>query len=314
MRLSCVIRMPDLSKLDIPERLRLISVKDDQIFHELKIRNRRIEDQEDGAAKGDYVLIDAINSHGGSRTLHIELGKKCFPDYEKVLLGCQVGQELRVVINGEDTVIHIQSVRRVIELSLTDDTIASLRIPDVATLIEYRRKYLRQNGEKIADCIFRAIQPRLIDNVLALADISLDADEMDLYNQQQRTMLQNISGDVDQRLMKAYGADGTKTLEECYRQFYEDNKRTFSMYLWGKALAGQEHATPTESEYRQALTYYCLVFNKTEEQVEQEGLREEMLRSFYLQYGINRLKDYYKSMVSFSAAGIPLQPLKRLKA
>lgn len=47
-----------------------------------------------------------------------------------------------------------------------------------------------------------------MDNVLALEDVSLDTDEMDRYNQGRRIMLQNISGDVDAHLMKAYGSDG----------------------------------------------------------------------------------------------------------
>lgn len=73
-----------------------------------------------------------------------------------------------------------------------------------------------------------------MDNVLALEDVSLDTDEMDRYNQGRRIMLQNISGDVDAHLMKAYGSDGGgKTLESVVG-FYEDNKRNFLIYLWSK--------------------------------------------------------------------------------
>lgn len=70
----------------------------------------------------------------------------------------------------------------------------------------------------------------------------------------------------------------------------------------------QEHAPPTEKKYHQALAFYCLAYDTTEEQVEQERLREEALRSFYMQYGIGRLRDYYKSIVYFSAVGIPFLP------
>lgn len=57
---SHVVRMPDLSKLNIPEKQRLIRVRDEQIFQELKTQHRRIEDQTDGAEKGNYVLIDVV--------------------------------------------------------------------------------------------------------------------------------------------------------------------------------------------------------------------------------------------------------------
>ncbi len=310
MGLSHVIRMPDLAKLEIPAKQRLISVKDEQIFRGLRSQNRQIADQEGGAAKGDFVLFDATDSRGGSRTLHIELGGKYFPDYEGALLGCKAGQELHAQVDGDDTLIHVRSVRKVIEFPLTDVSIAALHIPGAATLAEYREKYLREHGDEIAERVFRAIQQKLKDRVLDMTEFSLDDSEMDLYHQRQCTMLRNIFGDIDERLRKAYGADGAKTLEKCYQQFYADNKRSFLLYLLGKAMAEQDHATPTETEYRQALESYCLIFEKTEEQVEQEGLQEEALRSFYIQYGIGRIRDYFKSVVRFSAVGISSQPLE----
>lgn len=310
MSFSYVVRMPDLSKLDIPAKQRLISVRDEQIFSDLKNQYRQIEDQENGAARGDYVWADAVNPAGASRTLHIELGGKCFQEYQKVLLGCRAGQVFHAAIDGAVHTIEVRSVRKVVELPLTDASIASLNIPDAATLTAYRGQYLREHGREIAGRVFRAIQSKLTDQVLALAEISLDGRDMALYHEQQRSMLQNISGDVDERLLKAYGGGGTRTLEECYQQFREDNEKTFSLYLWGRALAEQNRVDPTEAEYKQALEYYCLAFDKTEGQVSQEGLAEEVLRSFYLQYGLSRLQDYYRSIVAFSAVGIPSQPLK----
>ena len=310
MSFSYVARMPDLSKLDIPAKQRLISVRDEQIFSDLRNQYRQIEDQENGAARGDYVWADAVNPAGASRTLHIELGGKCFQEYQKVLLGCRAGQVFHAVIDGAVHTIEARSVRKVVELPLTDASIASLKIPGAVTLGEYRCKYLREHGEEIADRVFQAIQPKLIECVLRLAEIHLDDRDMDTYHRQQCAMLQNISGNADERLMKAYGGGGVRTLDECYQQFRKDNKKTFCTYLLGKALAEQDHAAPTETEYKQALEYYCLAFGKTAEQVGQENLVEEVLRSFYLQYGISRIRDYYKSIVAFSAAGIPSQPLK----
>lgn len=310
MNYSYITSMPDFSKLDIPAKQRLIQVRDEQIFFDLKNQYRQIEDQEDGAARGDYVLLDAVNTAGASRTLHIELGGKCFREYEQVLSGCKAGQVLHALINGAAYTLQIRSVRKIIEWPLTDASIASLEIPGAATLTAYRSKYLQEHGEEIADRVFWAIQPRLMDQVLSLAEFFLDDRDITYYHEQQCSMLQNISGDVDERLMKAYGDKGTRTLEECYQQFREDNQKNFSMYLWGRTLAEQDHITPTEADYQQSLQYYCLAFDKTEEQVSRDGLEEEVLRSFYLQYGINRLREYYQSIVSFSADGIPSQPLK----
>ena len=306
---SHIVRMPDLSKLNIPEKQRMIRVRDEQIFRELKTQHRRIEDQTDGAQKGDYVLIDVVRPNGEAKTIHVELGGKAFSNYQTVLLGCKAGQVLPLTTGGEKVTLRIRTVRRVEELSLTDKTIAALKIPGIITLSDYRRRYIQQHGEEIADRVFRAVQIKLINEALALAEIEVDPGELEHYNRQQRIMLQNISGDVDERIMRAYGADGTRTLEESYRRFDADNRRNFVTYLWGKALAEQAHAAPTEEERSQAMMFYCLAFDTTEEDVKRQGLQEESIRSFYRQYGIGYLREYYKSLVNFLADGIPAQPL-----
>ena len=112
-------------------------------------------------------------------------------------------------------------------------------------------------------------------------------------------MVGNISGNVDERLMMAYGG-GDKSLEECKQLFYEDNRRTFSLYVWGRDLASLNGAEPTDADRKQAMDYYCLVFDKSEDEADME----EALMSYYLQYGIGRLREYYQSVSSFSAIGI----------
>ena len=109
--------------------------------------------------------------------------------------------------------------------------------------------------------------------------------------------------------MWAYGGDGEKTLEECYRLFYEDNRRNYILWLWGKALA-EKNVAPTEEEYSQALEFYCMAFNTDEAQVERDGLREEVTRSFYMRHALSVLQDYYRSIVNISAEQIPEKPLK----
>lgn len=137
---SHVARMPDLSKLNIPEKQRLIRVRDEQIFQELKTQHRRIEDQTDGAEKGNYVLIDVVRPNGETKTVHIELGGKAFSDYQAVLFGCKAGQVVSLTTGGEKVTIRIRTVRRVAELSLTDEAIAALKIPGIVTLADYRRR------------------------------------------------------------------------------------------------------------------------------------------------------------------------------
>lgn len=310
MFVSKVSRLPDLNRLDIPEKQRVITVRDEQIFADLKNRHRTMADREGGACIGDYVLIDLKNTQGSVRTVHMELGAKAFKAYETALLGCETGQEIPLTLNGKPVLLKVRSVRMPVELPLTDDAIAALNMPEIHTLHEYRLAYLKEHGTEIADRVLRALQGRLIDQALEMTEMELDRKDTDRFNEQQLTMLKNIQGDADARILKAYGEDGQHSLEECHRLFYEDNARTCRVIILGKAMAERDGAVPTEEEYRQFTEYFCLVFNKTAEQVEEENLREDVLQSFWLQYAIGQIKSYYRSIVRFQAEGIERMPLK----
>ena len=311
MFVSKVTRLPDLSRLDIPEKQRVITVRDEQIFADLRNRHRTMADREGGACIDDYVLVDLKNAQGAVRTLHAELGAKAFKAYETALIGCKAGQEIPLTLNGETVLLKVRSVRMPVELPLTDDAIAALQMPGIKTLHDYRLAYLKEHDTEIADRVFRALQARLIDQALAMTEMELDRRDTDRFNEQQLTMLKNIQGDADARILKAYGEDGKNSLEECYRLFYEDNARTCRVIILGKAMAEHDGAVPTEEEYRQFTEYFCLVFNKTTEQVEKENLREDVLQSYWLQYVIGQIKSYYRSIVRFDAVGIERMPLNK---
>ena len=310
MFVSKVTRLPDLNRLDIPEKQRVITVRDEQIFADLKNRHRTMADREGGACVGDYVLVDMVNAQGSARTVHMELGAKAFKAYEPALIGCDAGQEIPLELNDETALLKVRSVRMPVELSLTDDAIAALQMPGTTTLHEYRLAYLKEHGAEIADRVFRALQGRLIDQTLEMTEMELDRRDTDRFNEQQLTMLKNIQGDADARILKAYGEDGKYSLEECYRLFYEDNARTCRVIILGKAMAEHDGAVPTEEEYRQFTEYFCLVFNKTAEQVEEENLSEDVLQSYWLKYAIGQIKSYYHSIVRFDVEGIERLPLK----
>lgn len=280
MSVSCVTSLPDLTKLDIPKKLRFIPIGDDKIFCNLKNKHRSVEEKEGDAGKGDYVLVTLTRENGSVRKRHVELGRNRFPDLEKILIGSRKGQKRKVKISGEDTLVEICKVSRVTELLLTDESIKSLELPGISSLADYRRQYLRAHGAEIAGRLFHSMQPRLLGQVVDMMECDLAQEELDHYHQQKRLMIQNISGDVDQRLSDAYGSKGDKSKEECDRLFYEDNKQTYAVYIWGKALAEQKGVVPDEEAAKQAIDSFCMIYEKTEEQVEAEGLREDAIIMF----------------------------------
>lgn len=304
MSLSKVVRMPDLRALEIPEKQCHITLKDEIIFQDLRNQHRQLAVQEGPAEPGDYVLAQATSQPGGTRTVHIELGGHRFPEYEKALLGCRAGQRLQAVICGEDTTLQVESVKKVVELPLTDQSIAALQLPGVRTLADYRRQYIAAQGEALADRIFSAIQETLFNQLAQQLEVTLDPAELDRFHRQQREMIQAVSGDVDQRLMDAYGG---ATPQESDRLFFQDNRRTFLLYLWGKALAEQDGRQMTQAELDQALEYYHLIHEKSKEEVLAQGLMEAVCQPFYLQYGIGALRRYFRSLVRISATDVPPQ-------
>lgn len=86
------------------------------------------------------MLIDVVRPNRETKTVHIELGGKAFSDYQAVLFGCKAGQVVSLTTGGEKVTIRIRTVRRVAELSLTDEAIAALKIPGIVTLADYRRR------------------------------------------------------------------------------------------------------------------------------------------------------------------------------
>jgi hypothetical protein len=309
MSLSHVVHMPNLLELDIPTKQCMITLSDDTIFCDVLNRNRQLAVQDAPALNGDYVLAEVTGKNGITKTIHIELGKKHFVDYEKALLGCTAGQTIKAAVYGEKTTIRVQTVKKVVEMPLTDENMAALHMPGIKTLVDYRQQYIREHGDEIAGKIFHAIQRKLLKKLVSLMEVSLDEGEMNHFHQQQRAMIQSVSGDVDQRLIDAFGGDGGKSAEECDRIFFEENKSTFMIYLWGKKLAEQNKRQITDVEHEEMLEYYNLIHGKNEAEIIEQGLMDEAVQPFYIKYGIGEVKKYYKSLVRFFAIGIQSQAL-----
>lgn len=303
---SHIVQMPELSELNIPAKQYLIRLSDKTIFRALLEKTRRVAPREGPAEKGDYVLVCAELNRGGKHTLHIELGGRAYPDYEEALMGCRAGQEIGAVINGDDALLRVESVKKVVDMPLTDESVAALGLPGIHSLVDYRRRYITEHGGEHAERIFHAIQDGLLTQLDSLIQADLDPEEVEHFHRRQRVMIQNISGDADQRLMDAYGCD---TPEEADRMFAADNRRTFTLCLWGRALAERDGRTPDEAERKQAFEYYCLIYETNEDELIRHGLADEALQPFYIQYGIGVLRRYYQSLVCFSAGGIESQPL-----
>ena len=299
--LSHITKMPQLSELDIPAKQYELYLSDGLIFRGLLNAERGLEHPDGPAADGDYVLALISTEKGGETRLQAELGSRRFPELERALTGRAAGEGFTAEINGEAAQIRVEAVSRAVDLPLTDGAIAALGIPGVASLADYRRAFIRENGEARAERVFSSIKQRLLTRLAGLAEAYIEPQELARYHARQRAMINNISGDVDGRLMDAYGCD---TPEECDRLFYEDNRRNFTIYLYGLALAEENGRVPSEAERMSAMQYYGIIYDLDAADISAAGLEDEAMQSFYLQYGIASVREHYFSLVRFSAEGI----------
>lgn len=299
--LSHLNQMPDLTRLQFPARLVQIRLEDATIFRALRDAHRQLTDRQGAACPGDYLLVRAQLPGGHDRTLHLELGAGHFPDYEQALTGCRAGQTLSSTIHGDPAVLQVLTVRQVVELPLTDASIAALGLPGIATLADYRRDFIRRHGLERANRIFEAARSRLVEQMAGLLDATVDPQELADYHRQQREMIGIISGDTDKRLMEAYPGD---TPEACDRMFLADNRRSFLISLWGTALAEQDGRSPTSQEQARLQDSYRMIHGP-----QAKPSAQDLLRPFFIQYAIARLRSYYLSLVRISAKGLDALPL-----
>ena len=311
MVLSHITRLPELSGLDIPERLLRLRLDDGVIFRELLNEKRAVVRSGGPARRGDYVLAVVETAKGGARRIHVELGGRQFPELEAALTGAAEGGELSASVNGEEARIRVERVGRVVDMPLTDEAIAALGLPGAASLDAYRRAFIREHGEERALRVFGAVKQRLLDRLAAITQARLEPEELERFHRRQRDMIQNITGDADGRIMDAYGA---ATPQEGDRLLFEDNRRTFVIYLYGLALAARDGRVPSEAEREEALEHYGLIYDVDPGEIASAGLEEEAMQPFYLQYGISAVREYFLSRVSFSAVGIEDMPLRRAGA
>lgn len=304
MNLSKVVQLPDFSRFEIPEKQRNLYMRDAVIFEGILNENRSMADQNEPAEKGNYVLAEITGQNGSSRTLHLELGKKHYQELADALLGCRANDDIQAVMYGEQVNVHIVSVRKTVEFDVTDESVAGLGIPGVGSKTDYRRKYILENGENYAMRVFDAIYERLFEQMIGYSEIEFDGEDVEHFHENQKTMLNVVSGNAQERILLGYGQNGKYSLEECEKMYYEDNKETYRVYLLGKALAEKNGVHPSEEDRAEAYEYYTMIYGKNAEQIEAEGLSDEALFSFYFQYASLALLDYYKSIVTFNAEGI----------
>ncbi len=299
---SHMLRMPELSDLEIPLKQREINLPDSVIFSDILDRKRSLAEQTAPAAKGDYVLAILAEEGRPEQLVHVELGSSCGPGYGAELLGCRAGDTLNVRVFGKPAGFRVLSVKKVVEYELTDENIAALGIPGIETLSDYRRDYIRAHGRERAERIFSAIRGKLLSRLNDMMELSLDESEVGDFHQSQREMIQSISGDVDQRLLDGYGGG---SVEEADRRFMEDNRQTFRLYVWGRELAVSRGRNISEEERRRLVENYAMIHELDEETAASDELRDEVERPFYLQYAVDAVKRHYLSLVRFRAEGIP---------
>ncbi len=297
MRLSRVKKVPDFKDIQISDNNRMIKISDKTIFREIRNEKRRLEDTKRPAKNGDYVQVVVTCEEQDPKVIHIELGKRHYQAYEEVLIACTPNQVFEKVIYGKETNIKVISVKETKEMELTDENIEKLQLPGIHSVEDYRKDYVRRNQKEVVDRAFHALKKKFLKQLETILEVELVEAEVDKYNQNQRDMIETIAGNVEERLMVAYGNDGEKSLEECEALFKKDNTKNFKIIVLGDALAKKNHRQISEEEKEELLENYKLIHEKSDEEIKTKNLMEQVLEPFYLQYTIQELQNHYESLV-----------------
>lgn len=296
MRLSHVKQIPNFMDLNISEQNRKIKLSDKVIFKDLQNDNRTLEDTKSPAKKGNYVHAVATREGEKPKEIHVEIGTHHFPGYEEALLGCTKDQVFSKTVYGKETEFRILSVRQTKELELIDENIEKLHLSGIHTVADYREDYVLKNKDDILERVFQALRRKLTLELDKILDVELVDSEVDDYNQGQRNMIECVVGDVEERLLAAYGENGKYSLEESEQLFKQENTRNFKLIVLGDALAEKNQLQITEEEKASLIENYKMVYGKSDEEIETENLMDKVFEAFYLQYAIKELKNHFASV------------------
>lgn len=296
MRQSHVKKIPDFAHLPISEKNRKIKISDNTIFKEIQNQNRTLQETGKSAQDGDYV--QAVVTHEGKepKVIHIKLGMRQFPAYEEALTGCTSGQTFSKTIYGKPCVFKVETVKRTQEMELTDENIEKLQLNGIHSVCDYRKDYINRNKEAIFDRVFHALKRKVVEELEKILEVELIEAEVDQYNNNQRNMIEYVAGDIEERLVIAYGNNGQNSLEECEQLFKKENTKNLKLIVLGEALITKNNYQISEEEKEGALENYKMVYGKTDDEIETENLMENVLEAFYLQYTYRELRKYFESI------------------
>ncbi len=296
MRLSHVKMIPNFIDIKMSDKNRTIKISDRTIFREILNENRTLQDTGEPANKGDYVQAVVTCEGQKPKVIHIELGKQHFPAYETALTGCTPQQVFSKKVYGKETEFNVVSVKKTQEMELTDENIEKLQLCGIHSVEDYRKDYVGRNKDQIIERVFLALKRKLMEELDKILEVELVEAEVENYNQNQRDMINNVVGNVEERLIAAYGNNGQKSLEECEGLFKKENTKNYKMIVLGEALAAKNNRQISEEEKNGLLENYKMVYGKSDEEIETENLMENVFEAFYLQYTIKELQNYFESV------------------
>lgn len=293
MNKSTIISLPHLSSIQIPEVNCNIKLKDPIIFKDLNNQFRQVHETDEAAKKGDYVQIEILHEGFDSKVIQLELGKKRFEEYESVIEGKKKGQEIILPRENGTWCIRILRVSKVKEVELSDSFIKGLNSDAFTTVEEYRQNYIKINGKEIAQRVFHSIKGKLLNQLIELTQLQLSEEETTAFLVRQREVLKFVAGDVEERLLAAYGNQGENTLEECERLDREENLKTWKLILIGEELARKNQWEMPQETIEEQIHYNELIWG------EKTGTMEDIIRPAYSRYAIEQLMNEYLSRVKF---------------
>lgn len=251
----------DFRKIIVPEKLLQIEVKRIVItnaLNEVSEKFLTIEEVDDKISVGDIVSVNLKSNIDkyNQECAHIAVGKRFFNnEIETRLLEMKKGEIAEVTIDDESVTIEINSIKRRIFPTVSDELIEKLNLQKIKTVHEYERyivdEFVDKAKQKKLDHIIKFVKKETLKN----SDFELIDEEVNskYLKEKERVTEQAIeAGKTYEEIVKRFAAIGglkDATVEESEKFFFNDCILKFKAEIIGISLASGDGIVFDEESY-----------------------------------------------------------------
>ncbi len=265
---STVSKLYDYKNADVPAELKRWHVTEEEIDESLALLgwDYAAQNPVERAAEGDSLLC----RDGAGRTVLLYPGRKLpgAEEAEQAALGRAVGETFSCRLGQTEVSLTVEEILRLTPHPVDEALVALAAIPEVGTLAEYRKWYVRDTEPKKREDVIKKISYYLWDMLEEHSEISLDQAERDRWCLIRAKNVYNngIKFGPDPHIPE----EGTTLLsdEEALAKLVREQESDYPKFVIMRHTAQQSGFVYTEELFRKDVDKFIVDFR---ERLEEDG-------------------------------------------